>query len=170
MIKLLTLALALGVTVSVSADVQINFVESAPKDSFVFKNVGECEIALLQLEIDLSNSRGGLIFDTTGAGAGVEVFQPFEVKTGELALVNDSLSGDGDNTLSVVIENLQPNASASFTIDVDDTMPESSLGQIRVTGAEVEGALVHVKGDSTAINEAKFNAESAATVLMPPCA
>ena len=64
----------------VQADIVVNFVESAPKDRFVIENTGECEFENLVVEIDLSGSAGGLIFDTTATGAGVEVFQPFEVR------------------------------------------------------------------------------------------
>ena len=42
----------------------------------------------LALEIDLTQSEGRLIFDTTATGAGVEVFQPFEVTHGNIALVS----------------------------------------------------------------------------------
>ena len=61
------------------ADIVVNFVESAPKDRFVIKNTGEYDFENLIVEIDLTSSVGRLIFDTTGNGAGVEVFQPFEV-------------------------------------------------------------------------------------------
>ena len=113
---------------SANANLQVNFIESAPKDSFVIKNIGNCNLANLTLEIDLNNSRGQLIFDTTATGAGVEVFQPFEVKTGQLTLISASSVDDGDKSLSVTVEELLPNASVSFTIDVDDTMPKSHLG------------------------------------------
>jgi len=89
------------------------------------------------VEIDLSDSAGRLIFDTTASGAGVEVFQPFEVTSGELQLQQTDRINDGEQSLSVIIKRLSPNASASFTIDVDDTLPESELGRIRVSGAEI---------------------------------
>ncbi len=46
-------------------NIEIDFVESAPKDRFVINNVGQCILENLELEMDLSESTGGLIFDTT---------------------------------------------------------------------------------------------------------
>jgi len=60
---------------SASANVEVRFVESAPKDRFVVKNLGNCDLRDLTLEVDLGSSQGQLIFDTTASGAGVEVFQ-----------------------------------------------------------------------------------------------
>ena len=36
-------------------------------------------------------------------------------------------------------------------IDVDDTLPASALGQIRVAGSEIEGATLEVNGQSASI-------------------
>ena len=158
-----------GVAQSVNATIQINFIESAPKDSFVIKNAGTCNLTDLTLEVDLSQSAGQLIFDTTATGAGVEVFQPFEVKTGNLRLVSASLVEDGDKSLSVVVKQLPPNSSVSFTIDVDDTLPKSSLGQIRVAGSEIEGAQVRLSNKNSLMLEAAFNSNQLATIDLPSC-
>ena len=70
------------------ANVEIKFTESAPKDRFVIENTSKCDLNNMTLEIDLSQSAGRLIFDTTATGAGVEVFQPFEVTEGASLLTS----------------------------------------------------------------------------------
>lgn len=125
-----------------AADLNVKFVESAPKDWFAVTNNGSCTLASFQLNIDLSNSAGKLIFDTTASGAGVEVFQPFEVKSGSVSLVSSATVQDGDQAVSVLVENLQPGETASFTIDVDDTLTNSELGMIRVSKSEISGSAI----------------------------
>lgn len=92
--------------------VEIEFVESAPKDRFVIKNMGSCVLEELMIEFDLSQSAGMLIFDTTAAGAGVEVFQPFEVVEGDIVQLAvdgaDDGVDDGDAALALNIANLEP--------------------------------------------------------------
>ncbi|NEQ55361.1 MAG: hypothetical protein F6K11_35460, partial [Leptolyngbya sp. SIO3F4] len=113
-----------------NAVVNVEFIESAPKDRFVITNMGSCTLTGLTLELDLSQSAGKLIFDTTATGAGVEVFQPFEVEAGDIVPLGGV--NDGDSKLALQIVSLAPGNRASFTIDVDDTLPRSELGQIRV--------------------------------------
>lgn len=72
----------------VYANLQVKFVESAPKDWFAVTNLTNCDLKNVRMSIELSNSAGKLIFDTTASGAGVEVFQPFEVRSGEIALTS----------------------------------------------------------------------------------
>ncbi len=164
--------LLLGATLTASANVQVNFVESAPKDRFVIKNTGQCDLNNVTVEIDLSNSAGKLIFDTTATGAGVEVFQPFEVREGAVKLQSSNTVADGDKSLTVNIEQLAADQSVSFTIDVDDTMPVSSLGQIRVAGSEMQGAQVRLMGSGAAsesVKEAAFSADKVATISVENC-
>jgi len=137
------------------ANLQIKFVESAPKDWFALTNLTNCDLSNVRMNIDLSNSAGKLIFDTTASGAGVEVFQPFEVRSGEIALASGDQVADGDRTLAVLISRLKSGETASFTIDVDDTMTNSELGMIRVSDSEITGSEVSVSVDGgQAINGA----------------
>jgi len=129
------------------ANLQIKFVESAPKDWFAITNLTNCVLNNVQMNIDLSNSAGKLIFDTTASGAGVEVFQPFEVRSGEIALTSSDQVIDGDRSLAVAITSLKPGETASFTIDVDDTLTNSELGKIRVSSSEITGGEVSVSID-----------------------
>lgn len=152
------------------ANVEVNFVESAPKDRFVIENVGKCDLDNVTVDIDLTQSAGRLIFDTTSSGAGVEVFQPFEIGEGDLKLVSSVDVKDGDTGLSINVVSIQPGKSVSFTIDVDDTLTSSELGMIRVTGAEIENAQVSLRlGDDQPVTAA-FNGQSKALVVLPPCA
>ena len=131
--------------------------------------MGSCTLENLVLELDLSQSMGKLIFDTSATGAGVEVFQPFEVETGEIVQIADNGVNDGDTELALNIAYLAPGDMASFTIDVDDTLPRSDLGQIRVTDSEINGASVSLTlGDAAAIST-KFNDESIARASLPDC-
>lgn len=151
------------------ANVEVGFVESAPKDRFVIKNTGSCELTNLVMQFDLSGSAGKLIFDTTATGAGVEVFQPFEVRSGTLALSSGDDVKDGEQMLSISIPMLSPDTSVSFTIDVDDTLTNSDLGQIRVSGSEIEGGSVELLTDSVSTGIAYFDNNSSATLELQPC-
>ena len=165
----LSYALALTLMETSSSKIEVSFIESAPKDRFIVTNKSECKIGSLTLDIDLSESTGNLIFDTTGLGAGVEVFQPFEIETGEIELISTSGVKDGDTEISVRIKNMQPGSSASFTIDVDDTLPESELGRIRVAGTEMEGGLVRASINKSDLSTATFGSQSIAMLSLPRC-
>ncbi|MEM7059170.1 MAG: aggregation factor core [Pseudomonadota bacterium] len=144
--------LTAGLATAAQAGVTVSFVESAPKDWFEIANTTGCELRALQVEIDLTKTAGGLIFDTTGTGAGVEVFQPFEVREGPIALASGQVQ-DGDRKLVVSLGALKAGQKAAFTIDVDDTLTNSELGQIRVSGGEMQGGRVAVQiADSTPVH------------------
>lgn len=161
--------LALFLTTAAHANIDVRFSEGAPKDRFTISNQGSCTLKDVTIDLDLSKSQGKLIFDITAAGAGVEVFQPFEVTEGKLKLAPNSQVNDGDSKMSLSIESLDPGGRASFTIDVDDTLPVSALGMIRVAGSEIEGGTVTVKVGEMKPKVASFNASSNATVLLSPC-
>jgi len=151
------------------ANVEVSFVESAPKDRFVLHNTSQCALNDLTVHLDLSNSVGRLIFDTTATGAGVEVFQPFEVKKGNLKLVSASEVKDGDSTLSLSIQSIAANDSVSFTIDVDDTQTQSELGNIRVSGSEITNALIEITTKEQQTSVAMFDNKGKAMVPFPSC-
>jgi hypothetical protein len=90
---------------------------------------------------------GKLIFDTQNGGIGVEVFQPFQSADATLDVA------DGAEGLRMPLSGLAGNASTNFTIDVDDRLTASELGQIRVSGSEMQGAVVTV-----AIGSDNYNA------------
>ena len=152
------------------ANVEVRFNESAPKDIFTIKNLSQCDLENLELDIDLSSSAGGLIFDTTAAGAGVEVFQPFEVRQGTIVLTSSKNVNDGDSGLSVSIDKITAGGSVSFTIDVDDTLAKGELGNIRVSGAEIEGGAASLHLPNNAPVNATFGSNSTAVFdWQAPC-
>lgn len=142
----------LATSLTAQADIAVRFIESAPKDRFVIENVSDCAEGPMDITIDLATAPVGLIFDTTGAGAGVEVFQPFEVAEGGAALTNAIAPTDGDQSVTLNLAGLAPGGVFAFTVDVDDTAKSSALGQIRVSDAEISGATVTVNGVSTAFD------------------
>ncbi|RVU82829.1 hypothetical protein EOL70_20005 [Leucothrix sargassi] len=154
---------------SALANIDVNFIESAPKDRFVISNSGSCSLENVRLDIDLTETAGKLIFDTTSTGAGVEVFQPFEVTKGSIKVLSPEGVKDGDNTLALSIQSLPPGQSVSFTIDVDDTLKKSALGNIMVAGSEIENGLVKVSSTTLKPAMAKFNGASKASIALPAC-
>lgn len=136
---LFTTAMALFISGPLHAGLQVRFVEGAPKDRFVLTNVGSCDITDSTVRIDLSTSVGKLIFDVTGAGAGVEVFQPLELVYGADALRDIPLVVDGQTSIDLEISSLKSGNQLAFTIDVDDTIGQR---EITVSGSEIVGAIV----------------------------
>ncbi|WP_215618326.1 hypothetical protein [Leptothoe kymatousa] len=151
------------------ATVEVEFVEGAPKDRFVIQNTGACGLEDLTVALDLSSSAGGLIFDTSATGAGVEVFQPFEVEEGDIAQLVANRVEDGDTELALRIATLGAGDRASFTIDVDDTLPQGELGQIRVADSEISGARVTITAGDSAVTAAEFSNGSIARAQLSPC-
>ncbi|MBS9718987.1 aggregation factor core [Pseudohalocynthiibacter aestuariivivens] len=119
------------------ADVRVQFLERAPKDTFIVTNQGACAIGTSELVIDFQGTSAGLIFDVSGSGAGVEVFQPFEVTEGADFLTSLPTISDGDQTATLLINNLDPAQRIAFTIDVDDT---NGVREITVSDSEINGA------------------------------
>ena len=157
-----------ALTVS-SEPVTDSVVEIAPKDRFIITNTGSCALEALMIELDLSQSAGRLIFDTTATGAGVEVFQPFEVETGDIVQLATDAVADGDAELALQVAYLGPGEAASFTIDVDDTLPSGELGQIRVADSEIQGGIVSIAVGNAAATQTRFDAESTAQATLPVC-
>lgn len=123
------------------ADVNVSFIEGAPKDRFVISNTA-CATGPVDVTIDLSPSAGALIFDVTGAGAGVEVFQPFELVSGGSLVTQTPNVQDGDQILTLKLAGLGKSTDVSFTIDLDDTIQSR---EITVAGSEISGAKVIVE-------------------------
>ncbi|WP_299044507.1 hypothetical protein [uncultured Tateyamaria sp.] len=152
------LALAVCVPSTAFADLTVTFRDGAPKDRFTLTYQGACALDRLAVQIDLGTAPAGLIFDTTGAGAGVDVFQPLEWVTGT-ATTSDVT--DGDTLLSMTLEGVSPGATWAFTVDIDDT---TSTRQITVDGSEMAGATVTAEGQTGA-----FDGSGDATVPLQNC-
>lgn len=158
-------ALALVFAAPAFADVTVRFVESAPKDSFIITNEGTCPLGEVEVTVDLGASAAGLIFDVTGAGAGVSVFQPLELVAGQEYLSSIPEVKDGDSLLALSIVGLAPGDRIAFTIDVDDTLGSS---ETMVSGAEIEGAKAMIVGRGVQV-DAEFGRDSIARLPLNAC-
>ncbi len=147
------------------ADLRVSFDEGAPKDRFRIENIGLCAVSNASVMVDLSTSQGGLIFDVTSQGEGVEVFQPFELVEGAKALGGVPIVTDGQTEVRLDIVSLAPSEAIAFTIDVDDTRGQRA---ITVSGSEIEGAVVSYS-DAQAKESAMFSTLSEAEVRLPNC-
>ncbi len=156
--------LTVGLTILAApawAGIELRFLEGAPKDRFEITNTSSCDLTNQVLTIDMSNSNAGLIFDVTGQGAGVEVFQPFEVVAGGSSLSSLPDIKDGDAIMTLAVLSLSVGEVIAFTIDVDDT---AGNREITVTGSELAGTTLQIgnsaptiigdKNRATAVNSA----------------
>jgi hypothetical protein len=147
------------------ADLEVRFREAAPKDRFTIRNAGACAVLWIDLTIDLSGSPYGLVFDVTGAGPGVNTFQPFEAVAGEAFLDGVPEVTDGDTSVSFSLRGLGPNQHVVFTADIDDT---AGPGASTVSPTEIFGATVRAEGDHGA-SEARFGLDAAARLPVSGC-
>lgn len=135
----------------------LRFIESAPRDRFELA-VGVQD--LVAVTVDLRGSAGRLIFDTAAGGTGVEVFQPLRDEGG--ADAGDV--ADGAEVITVALRDARAGGKAAFSIDVDDRLAASDLGQIRVTGGEMAGAVATFETAQGETVKAVFNARNRAQV------
>lgn len=147
------------------ANLDARFVEGAPKDRFEFTNRSACALANAEITVDLRTSPAGLIFDTTSTGAGVEVFQPFELVEGAQALSSHTPVNDGDTQVVLTVRSLAPGARIAFTVDVDDTISQRG---ITIAGSEIEGATVRLTAGGFNAS-GRFTAQAETSVGSPPC-
>lgn len=141
--RLPIIVLCLFANSAAAQNISVQFRDGAPKDSITLANAG-CPIMDAAITLDLSGSAGGLIFDTTAKGAGVEVFQPVEILTGNVVV---SPVADGDTRLDMTIAQFTSDAAVQLTADLDDTIAGGR--QITVTGSEISGATVSIATNET---------------------
>lgn len=156
--RCLILALVALAPAAALADLSVSFRDGAPKDRFTIRYNGACALDRLDVQIDLGTAPAGLVFDITGAGAGVQVFQPLEWVSGTASTSDVT---DGDTLLSISLDDVTPGATWAFTVDIDDT---TSRRQITVDGSEMAGAKLVVEGQA-----ASFDANGDATVVLQNC-
>ncbi|MEQ8587532.1 MAG: hypothetical protein RLO01_19260 [Thalassobaculaceae bacterium] len=99
----------------------VTFSEGAPTDRFTLYNASDPGWAITEVEIDLSGSRGRLIFDVTERGAGLSVYQPYQEASGTAAASGRSEVTDGDTVMTLTFSRFLPGEDFGFTIDLDDT-------------------------------------------------
>lgn len=156
---------SLALATTATADVRVSFDEGAPKDRFRIENTGTCALNDAFIVIDLSPSQGGLIFDVTAAGQGVEVFQPFEVVQGAAFLSNAPTVVDGQTQVQLDILALAPGHMIAFTVDVDDTLGQRA---ITVAGSEIAGATATYIQGGTSVS-ATMTSAATAVIPAPKC-
>ena len=146
-------------------DVSVVFSEGAPKDRFTLTNTSDCAIGPAKVTLDLATAPAGLIFDVTGEGAGVEVFQPFELVSGAGNVTASPSVTDGQQTLEMGLSGLGAGESVAFTIDLDDT---TSDRQITVSGSEIAGTSVKIETERLA-SGAVFTDKAQAVLSWSDC-
>lgn len=149
-------------------DIQVRFVESAPRDRFIIENRSTIPTAIASLSLDLAPSAGRLIFDTESGGSGVEVFQLYRTEASDAVLSTAPTVNDGDDRLSLAFQSFNAGETYRFSIDVDDRLINSDLGQIRVSGGEMQGATLTATTNDGATYKASFDAANRAQ-LSAPC-
>ena len=165
--------LAPGAAHACGPNVEISFTETAPKDIFDIRNKSDDGWNLVSLAFDLSPSRGGLIFDTDVGGPGENVAQPFELAGGNAQLTTMPAVSDGDAAMLMFFAGFAPGQSFVFTIDLDDRLAQSDMGQTMISGAEIEGAkarglMRHTDGRELTA-EGTFDRDSEARLSAGPC-
>jgi len=166
-------ATAAGPTACVAL-LEVRFVESAPRDRFEFLVPPAGPATVESIRLDLAGSVGELVFDTEPGGDGVEVYQPFRVERGEAMLLGAAPLADGGRRVELDFTGFGAGERFTFSIDVDDRLAASELGQIRVSGSEIEGAsllagLRDADGARTSV-EGRFDASAAARLYPDDCA
>lgn len=135
--------------------------EEAVPDFFTIKNLSPAGWVLEALTIDLTSSAGQAIFDTEAGGPGVNGAEQFnQYHRGPVRLTAVTPVADGDRALALAFEGFVAQERFVFFIDLDDTAPNSPLGQALLTFGEIAGSKVTARlrgptGDATQI-EAVF--------------
>lgn len=152
--------------------INVSFAEGAPVDKFKITNQSK-NWNIKAVNIDLSSSKGRLIFDTISGGKGVDVFQPYKSVSGNAKLSKATLVEDGANSINLNFEKFSSGESFTFSIDVDDQLTASELGQIRVTGGEMAQAkaifMIENSDGSTVKETASFNNQNEAVLKLLGC-
>lgn len=159
-------ALALVVMASAaSADLVATFDEGAPKDRFTITNDGACPLPAMTVVLDLASAPAGLIFDVTDSGAGVSVYQPFELVDGAEVMRGLPEVLDGDAAIALDLSGLGTGQSVAFTIDVDDT---GGSAPTIVSGSEIAGASLRAEIGGRSLTAA-FGPDAEARLGMAAC-
>jgi len=123
--------------------IEAKFYEGAPRDRFIIENNSSDKLRIESATVTLKGSKGRLIFDTIDGGKGVEVFQQFRSEESSAMLASKPQLKDGADTLALEFAHFEPNETYRFSLDVDDQLTNSELGQIRVSSSEMMGAQIH---------------------------
>lgn len=177
-----TITLALGLLITGNANAaghacawstSAKFDEGAPRDYFHITNESTGPWAISAFHLDLKPSAGQLIFDTEAGGKGVEVFQLFDAAPGNVKMKEARIPDDGDTELQVSFNEFAAGDTFSFSIDVDDQLTDSELGQIRVSGSEMAGSvlqiqMVNAQGEQRT-QQLRFNEANTSVITVSGC-
>lgn len=148
-------------------DIQARFIEGAPRDSFVIENRSSIATEIASLTLNMRPSAGRLIFDTESGGVGVDVFQVYRGEDGDAVLARAPTVKDGDDRLTLDFDSFGAGQTYRFSIDVDDRLTNSELGQIRVSGSEMQGAALIATSRDGAVYQAVFDVSNRAQLTAP---
>lgn len=151
-----------------AAEVLVSFRDGAPVDRFTIEHAGSCDLGEATIVIDLTESAGGLIFDVTAQGAGVNVSQPLSVAAGASIIDDITPVSDGDRRLEINVTALAVGARIELTVDLDDTRTTAGYGATRVSGPEMSGARAALVIRGREI-DARFDATGAARIPASGC-
>lgn len=140
----LALGLQLLIPSAALADLRVSYVDSSP-DAITIENRSGCDLGPFELVVDLGRSPAGLIFDTSGTGAGYAGFAPLEIVGGAEQVSGISAVTDGDSRLLLEFDFLGGGASVALAVDVDDTSPDSAAGRTIIAGSEIAGAVAEAR-------------------------
>jgi hypothetical protein len=127
-----------------SRGIRVSYVDSSP-DLITIQNRSGCNLGPFELMIDLGRSPAGLIFDTSGSGAGFAGYAPLEIVGGAEQVLGMSAITDGDDALILEMDFLSSGGSVALAVDVDDTNATSELGQTIISGPEIAGAVAEAR-------------------------
>ncbi len=144
------------------------FTESAPHDSVEFRNMSSDGWHVQSVLLTLDSSGGNLIFDTEEGGNGVEVYQQNHEESDSARPASIAKAADGDQSLQINFSDFPSGANYIFSINLDDQLAQSELGNVRVAGGEINGAALVaeiVSPDGTVENvDSTFGKDSRAIV------
>lgn len=111
-------ALAAGAAAACEPRLGLRLAEGSPRDSLRLETESVADWRLVRLEIDLSASAGGLIFDSAAGGGGVAGYGDLEAESGAVFAARPALA-DGGQTATLLFEPVAPGAVAWLSLDVD---------------------------------------------------
>ncbi|MBX2855335.1 MAG: hypothetical protein KTR21_10115 [Rhodobacteraceae bacterium] len=155
--SLAALALLLSTAPALACDpvARVIYRESAPTDFLTIENASVGQWRLTALEIDLAPSAGQLVFDPLPGGSGIGSAAPMLWASG-VQPSTPPTPLDGAKRATLNFAGLPPQQRSVFSLDLDDTLPASSL-PTRVAFAEIEGA--RIVAAFTGPNSAEFTLE-----------
>jgi hypothetical protein len=165
----LALCLPLLAAAPARAELGLSFVDSSP-DRITIQNRSGCDLGAFELVVDLGASPAGLIFDTSGEGAGFAAFAPLEIISGADQVRGLGALMDGDTRLAIELDFLAGKGTVALAVDVDDTSLASELGRTIVSPAEIAGATAHIRrpGGAPPLS-ATFGPDGTATLPLEAC-